>query len=114
MDFFLKKFINPDILYISLIISLVNMVLIALAPTFIDLDVIIGSPITYISEISNSVVKKEGQNFNIYNMKCRYRNCNINVVGRPNKKFCKVQCKRNELKYKQRDKKKLNRNEKVK
>jgi hypothetical protein len=83
-----------------------------LVPTSMVLDVIIGSFITYISEISNSVVKKEGQNFNIYNMKCRYRNCNINVVGRPNKKFCKVQCKRNELKYRQRNKKKLD-NEKV-
>ena len=40
-------------------------------------------------------------------MKCKYRNCNEEVIGRPNKKFCKIQCKRNELKYKQRDKKKF-------
>lgn len=40
-------------------------------------------------------------------MKCEYRNCNNDIKGRPNKKFCKIQCKRNELKYKQRIKKKL-------
>ena len=40
-------------------------------------------------------------------MKCNYRNCSEEVTGRPNKKFCKIQCKRNELKYKQRGKKKL-------
>ena len=40
-------------------------------------------------------------------MKCSYRNCNEEVTGRPNKKFCTIQCKRNELKYKQRIKKKL-------
>ena len=39
--------------------------------------------------------------------KCKYRNCDCEVVGKSNKKFCKIQCKRNELKYKQRDKKKL-------
>lgn len=38
-------------------------------------------------------------------MKCRYRNCDNEFEGRPNKLFCKVQCKRNELKYKQRLKK---------
>jgi hypothetical protein len=40
-------------------------------------------------------------------MKCQYRNCKNEITGRPNKKFCKVQCKRNELKYKQRTKKKI-------
>ena len=39
-------------------------------------------------------------------MKCVYRNCNNEIEGRPNKKFCKIQCKRNELKYKQREKRK--------
>ena len=39
--------------------------------------------------------------------KCKYRNCLSEIQGRSNKKFCKIQCKRNELKYKQRDKKKL-------
>ena len=53
----------------------------------------------------NKYQKKEGQIFNIYTMKCKYRNCNNEVVGRPNRKFCKIQCKRNELKYKQREKK---------
>ncbi len=43
-------------------------------------------------------------------MKCKYRNCDAEFTGRPNKKFCKVQCKRNELKYKQREKKKRIRN----
>jgi predicted esterase YcpF (UPF0227 family) len=38
-------------------------------------------------------------------MKCKYRNCKNEVIGRPNKKFSKIQCKRNELKYKQRKKK---------
>jgi len=51
------------------------------------------------------VDKKEGQNFNIYLMECKYRNCKNEVIGRPNKKFCKIQCKRNELKYKQRKRK---------
>lgn len=32
-------------------------------------------------------------------MKCKYRNCKNEVTGRPNKKYCKIQCKRNELKY---------------
>lgn len=40
-------------------------------------------------------------------IKCAYRNCDNFFTGRSNKKFCKIQCKRNELKYKQRDKKKL-------
>ena len=40
-------------------------------------------------------------------MKCQYRNCKNEIAGRPNKKFCKVQCKRNELKYKQRTKNKI-------
>ncbi len=38
-------------------------------------------------------------------MKCKYRNCGNEFEGRSNKLFCKVQCKRNELKYKQRLKK---------
>ena len=43
-------------------------------------------------------------------MKCKYRNCDNEVSGRPNKKFCKIQCKRNELKYKQRERKYENKN----
>ena len=39
--------------------------------------------------------------------KCKYRNCLNEITGRPNKKFCCIKCKRNELKYKQRTKKKL-------
>ena len=39
-------------------------------------------------------------------MKCKYRNCNIEFVGRPNKKFCNIKCKRCESKYKQREKNK--------
>lgn len=38
---------------------------------------------------------------------CKYRNCKQEVQGRPNKKFCNKKCKRNELKYKQRLKKKI-------
>lgn len=37
---------------------------------------------------------------------CQYRNCEMPFNGRPNKKFCCIKCKRNELKYKQRDNKK--------
>jgi len=44
--------------------------------------------------------------------KCKYRNCENEIDGRPNKKFCCIKCKRNELKYKQRTKKKLNKDEK--
>lgn len=43
--------------------------------------------------------------------KCKYRNCLNEITGRPNKKFCCIKCKRNELKYKQRTKKKLNKDE---
>ncbi len=35
-------------------------------------------------------------------MKCSYRNCEIDFIGRPNKKFCCVKCKRNEAKYRSR------------
>lgn len=45
-------------------------------------------------------------------MKCKYRNCINEIEGRPNKKFCKIQCKRNELKYKQRGNKKIENNDK--
>jgi hypothetical protein len=41
-------------------------------------------------------------------MKCQYRNCKNEFFGRPNKKFCKIQCKRNELKYNQRERLKFN------
>ena len=44
-------------------------------------------------------------------IKCAYRNCNNVFTGRSNRKFCRIQCKRNELKYKQRDKKKLKKDE---
>ena len=40
-------------------------------------------------------------------IKCKYRNCDKEFNGRPNKKFCSIQCKRNELKYKQRSKLKI-------
>ena len=56
-------------------------------------------------------LKRKDKKFYIYFMKCKYRNCKNEVVGRPNKKFCKIQCKRNELKSKQRDRKKLEKNE---
>jgi hypothetical protein len=45
-------------------------------------------------------------------MKCKYRNCKNEVIGRPNKKFCCTKCKRNESKYKQRDNKKIENNDK--
>lgn len=35
---------------------------------------------------------------------CNYRNCNNEIIGRPNKKFCCIQCKGNEHKYIQREK----------
>lgn len=40
-------------------------------------------------------------------MKCKYRNCDKEIVGRSNKKYCNSKCNRNEEKYKQRLKKKL-------
>jgi hypothetical protein len=41
-------------------------------------------------------------------MKCKYRNCNEIVSGgRPDKEYCRLQCKRNEKKYRQRERKKL-------
>jgi hypothetical protein len=40
--------------------------------------------------------------------RCEYRNCNeIIKEGRSDKKYCSVNCKRNEKKYRQRNKKKL-------
>lgn len=39
-------------------------------------------------------------------MICKYRNCFNEFSGRPNKIFCCIKCKRNELKYKQRENKK--------
>ena len=42
-------------------------------------------------------------------MKCKYRNCEkIIDIGRSDKEFCCIQCKRNEKKYRQRERKKLN------
>lgn len=38
--------------------------------------------------------------------KCKYRNCLNTVEGRPNKKFCCIRCKRNEAKYRNRNKNK--------
>ena len=53
-------------------------------------------------------IKRKDKLFNIYNMRnCKYRNCKNEVIGLTNKKFCCIKCKRNELKYKQRNKKKL-------
>lgn len=41
-------------------------------------------------------------------MKCKYRNCKENVSGgRSDKEYCTVQCKRNEKKYRQRIKKRI-------
>jgi predicted nucleic acid-binding Zn ribbon protein len=40
-------------------------------------------------------------------MKCEYRNCSVEVTGRPNKKFCSIKCKRNEAKYRKRIKEKI-------
>jgi hypothetical protein len=37
-------------------------------------------------------------------MECKYRNCSVEVNGRPNKKFCSIRCKRNEAKYRKRKK----------
>lgn len=43
---------------------------------------------------------------------CKYRNCKKQISGRSNKLFCSTKCGRNEEKYKQRLKKKLNKNAK--
>lgn len=37
-------------------------------------------------------------------MKCQYRNCPNEILGRPNKKYCSINCKRNEAKYRKRQK----------
>lgn len=37
-------------------------------------------------------------------MKCKYRNCKNFNEGRSNKKYCTIQCKRNEAKYRKREK----------
>ena len=39
--------------------------------------------------------------------KCEYRNCKNEFIGRSNKKFCCIKCKRNEAKYRNRIKNKL-------
>jgi hypothetical protein len=47
-------------------------------------------------------------------MKCKYRNCNETIFGgRSDKEYCCVNCKRNEKKYRQRERKKILKNEKV-
>lgn len=39
-------------------------------------------------------------------MKCKYRNCKEEITdGRIDKEYCCVQCKRNEKKYRQRERK---------
>ena len=43
--------------------------------------------------------------------KCLYRNCQKEISGRPNKKYCTKKCKDNEQKYKQRAKKKKMKND---
>lgn len=43
--------------------------------------------------------------------KCEYRNCQIEVEGRLNKKYCCVQHKRIEKKYKQRERKRIIKND---
>jgi len=35
---------------------------------------------------------------------CEYRNCHKEITGRPNKRYCTIKHKRNEAKYRQRDK----------
>ena len=35
---------------------------------------------------------------------CEYRNCDRLLEGRTNKKYCCIKCKRNEAKYRKRDK----------
>lgn len=39
---------------------------------------------------------------------CMYRNCDNELSGRKNKKYCSIQCKRNEAKYRQRRNKVIN------
>ena len=39
--------------------------------------------------------------------KCEYRNCDKNITGKPNKKFCNRNCKSCEKKYIRREKIKL-------
>ncbi len=43
---------------------------------------------------------------------CNYRNCNKEIIGRTNKKYCTINCQRNEKKYRQRMKNKI-KNEKT-
>jgi len=44
-------------------------------------------------------------------MECKYRNCKNKVTeGRLDKVYCSVNCKRNEKKYRQREKKKCQKN----
>lgn len=45
--------------------------------------------------------------------KCNYVNCNIEVAGRSNKKYCCVEHKRIQKKYRQRSKKRRIENESV-
>jgi len=44
--------------------------------------------------------------------KCNYRNCDKEITGKLNKKYCSGNCQRNEKKYRQRLKNKL-KNEKA-
>jgi hypothetical protein len=51
---------------------------------------------------------KGGQNYlYIFNMICKYRNCEKTITyGRSDKEYCSIKCRRNEKKYRQREKKK--------
>ena len=66
-------------------------------------------------KIKKNTKKREDNFFNIYDMKkCKYRNCeNSFSEGRDDKIFCSVQCKRNEKKYRQRNKNKVKIDEKI-
>lgn len=63
----------------------------------------------YILEIKNKKYPTRGRTVHIIymNKKCKYRNC-IKTFddGRVDKEYCSVQCKRNEKKYRQRERKK--------
>lgn len=45
--------------------------------------------------------------------KCNYRNCDKEIIGKSNKRYCSINCQRNEKKYRQRLKKNKLKNEKA-
>lgn len=48
---------------------------------------------------------REQVSFNIYNMKCNYRNCNKEIEKVGKRKYCDKKCLTNEMKYIKRDRK---------